>query len=184
MSDAMKHAVVPFRHRRGAPATMGALAGFRVEHDLPFDASVWRATRWPTAQQARGGVAQDVACDDKPQKRLACVATFLCCLTLGVVVAGFVGVGLMWYEATTTVNEIREATRPYVHQVLNHTMNIMDHADESSAGMSVAMSDVVEITHTTVPAMQLALNQTSEIVRRLERLAQHPVLRLSLGDDA
>ena len=68
------------------------------------------------------------------------------------------------------------AATPYVTNALNHTMSILDHVDTSA-------SDVVQLTQATVPALRGAMEQATQIVGRLESLAAHPVLRMTIGED-
>jgi len=79
---------------------------------------------------------------------------------------------------------MRDQARPFVLEALNHTMSIIQHADKSTVGVSDVVDGARDITGAAVPALQAAMNRTSEMLARLEQLAQHPVLQLSLTQGA
>ena len=58
--------------------------------------------------------------------------------------------------------------------------NVLTNADRSSVGAAQMISGVQSVTDLAIPAMRTALNQSILIIERLEALASHPVLQLSL----
>jgi len=48
-------------------------------------------------------------------------------------------------------------------------------------GVNDMANGAVSLTDQAVPALQLAMNQTAAMIKRLENLATHPVLQLSLA---
>ena len=102
------------------------------------------------------------------------------CLWLMVVSVLFAG----YWTFTSNVAAMREQARPFVLEALNHTMSIIQHADKSTVGVSDVVDGARDITGAAVPALQAAMNRTSEMLARLEQLAQHPVLQLSLTQGA
>lgn len=87
---------------------------------------------------------------------------------------------VMYWQFTASVSEVRDLSRPYIMDAVNHTLSILSHVDQSAVGAEQMVHGAVDLTNTAVPALQHALNQSAAIVDRLERLAQHPVLQLSL----
>ena len=87
---------------------------------------------------------------------------------------------IMYWQFTSSVATLRDTARPFVLEMVNHTMSILYHADHSMVGVNDMADGAASLTNQAVPAMQLALNQTSAMIARLEALAQHPVLQLSL----
>lgn len=157
---------------------------FRVDETVPFDPNNFKKNarhRACMASLTEGDGASSMGTTDLVRLvTLQCVAgTCLCVVGLSIVVFLFM---LYWQTSSLIVN-FDVAARPYVAEALNTTMRIVGNADVSSAQILHALSDVATLTQSTVPAMQNAINQTSSIVTRLESLATHPVLRLSLGDD-
>ncbi len=63
---------------------------------------------------------------------------------------------------------------------MNHSISILEHIDKSSIGAEDIVEGARSVTNRAVPALQLALNQSAHMIERLEKLAQHPVLQLSL----
>ena len=84
-------------------------------------------------------------------------------------------------EVTSSIATLRDTARPFMVEMVNHTMSILSHADNSMVDVNDMADGAVGITNQALPAMQLALNQTSTMITRLEALAQHPVLQLSLA---
>lgn len=99
----------------------------------------------------------------------------LCCVT-SLWVGAFITVGILYTQANSMFASMSMAATPYVTNALNHTMSILDHVDTSA-------SDVVQLTQATVPALRGAMEQATQIVGRLESLAAHPVLRMTIGED-
>ena len=202
-------ALVPYdpNARAGRVGAATTMTTFRMEAGVPFDASAHRRQQHaigvrqastPTPTYALGVTASDtssrrrgqVAVDDCKQTSTNDIVRamhmsvgtmlFACgCLWL----TALIFMGFVYMEITAGIERVHNNARPYLHFVMNHTMNMLDNADHASVGMSEAVDDVTQVTHSTVPAVQYALNQTTSIVSRLEALAAHPVLRLSLGND-
>ena len=87
---------------------------------------------------------------------------------------------IMYWQLTSSVATLRDTARPFVLEMVNHTMSILYHADHSMVGVNDMADGAASLSNQAVPAMRLALNQTSAMIARLEALAQHPVLQLSL----
>ena len=63
-------------------------------------------------------------------------------------------------------------------------MSILQHVDDSTIGASEMVDQAQSISDQAVPAMQLALNQTAQMIARLEKLAANPVLQISMTGGA
>ena len=94
---------------------------------------------------------------------------------------GLISVVWVTYFLCSTIQVMGDEARPYLADIMNHTMSIIENADHSSVGVATAVDDVGVLTQTALPAMQGALNQSSQIVAHLESLMAHPVMRISLG---
>ena len=156
-------------------------ASFRMERATPFDPTAFRHVRaceMPTMAPADG--VRTGAAPPRSDARHWILLSLLCA-SVCVGVSFLVFFGAVYTNLSDEIATVRDGARPYVHRALNHTMHILNNADASSADMATAVADVAALTHDTVPAMERALNQTSAIVARLEALAAHPVLQVSLG---
>lgn len=165
---------------------------FRMEEARPFDPGMfgWNARAQvrpaPTAfgmrdeekqaliprppQRMRGTI-------DLPSTITLCAAVSLWFLIIAVI-------GVMYWQFTSSVVDVRDAARPFIMEAVNHTMSILMHADQSMVGANTMVDGASTITNQALPALQLAMNQTSAMITRLEALAQHPVLQLSLTQGA
>ena len=74
-----------------------------------------------------------------------------------------------------------EVVMPVMDQLVNHTVGLLANADAASAHVRTAAHSGEVISATALPQVMGALNATQQIVARLEALARHPVVQLSLG---
>ena len=130
----------------------------------------------------RNDAAADVSGHDRdyymPQKRswgrvAVCV---LISTALVMITALNVGVLGFWYVVQTEISALNEASAPFVSNATNDVASILQNAHRMSDDMSVLASQ-------GTPNLVLAVNSTTRIVEKLERLSRHPVLKMSLGDD-
>lgn len=160
--------------------------GIRIEEHMPFDPTAFRSssTFASVGESQRPLLAGDEDNDDAASylahsvkyAYVCVVISCACTFVLIVIIFSF-----LYRQATSEMHAAGEAAAPYIHRVLNTTMHILSNADMSSDGIAGTMGDVRTLTRTTVPAVERVLNQTNVIVSRLEALAAHPVLRLSIG---
>ena len=101
-------------------------------------------------------------------------------VSLWVLVIGFVCV--MYWTLSGSVAVAQEAAAPYIVSIMNPTISILRNVDASSFGAADVVNGARSVSSTAVPALQSALNQTAIMLARLEKLAEHPVLRVSLGN--
>lgn len=145
---------------------------FRLEKSIPIDA--WPSKPFDSRRDAPETHFEWQRCDER-----CCLRTFVPSLVLILCV-----VSLMLYSVLTVVDrrlgEARDAVRPYVSEVVNHTLSILQHVDRSTISANDMVDDARSVTSRAVPAMYVALNQTERLLQRVERLSQHPVLKLSL----
>ena len=87
--------------------------------------------------------------------------------------------GMTW-AFVHSVSDTKDVAMPFVLKALNHTLNVLTNADRSSLGAVQMISGMQSVTDLAIPAMRTALNQSIAIIERLEALASHPVLQLSL----
>lgn len=73
---------------------------------------------------------------------------------------------------------------PYLDTAVNSTMAMLENALATTHSVRFAAEGGESIVSTSLPQMFTMLNATQAVVARLERLAAHPVIKLSLGGDA
>lgn len=88
----------------------------------------------------------------------------------------------VYYQVTGNLATARAQMLPYLGDLANHTLSTMTHADQTALLAEGVLGDGKLLSGSAVPAMMRALNESQAIVARLERLAAHPTIRLSLGD--
>jgi hypothetical protein len=98
-----------------------------------------------------------------------------------VIVVAFSLMALAYFNTMSTLTAARDATRPFMMQMVNHSLSILKNLDDSTTDADHLVHDARDLSSAAVPALQHALNQSASIVDRLERLARNPVLQLSLN---
>jgi len=88
---------------------------------------------------------------------------------------------LMYWNVAATVASARDQARPFVQEAVNHTLSILLHADKSMMDANAMVEGAHSVTNQAIPALESAMNRSAMIIERLETLAQHPVLQLSLA---
>lgn len=79
------------------------------------------------------------------------------------------------------IEAVREAARPYVHLAAEHSMSILRHVDDSTVSANDIMTSAQALAESALPALQRALNQSTAMLARVERISQNPVVQLRLG---
>ena len=74
-----------------------------------------------------------------------------------------------------------EMASPYIGEAINETMAMLHNAHATTQSVRLAAEGGEQVVATSLPQMFTMLNATQAIVARLERLAAHPVVKLSLG---
>jgi len=172
--------------QRAREQTIGV---FRIEEGTPFQPFGWQARgplgRLPARPYATGAsgyddeeqrplFAKDYRASDMSASITLCAAVSLWILLISLI-------GVMYVSFSSSVAAMREATKPYMMEAINHTMSVLTHLDQSSISANDVVDGARVVTNQAVPALQTALNQTSAMITRLEALARHPVLQLSLA---
>ena len=131
----------------------------------------------------RNDAAAEVSGHDRdyymPQNKRSWGRVAVCVListALVMITALNVGVLGFWYVVQTEISALNEASAPFVSNATSDVAHILENAHRMSDDMSVLASQ-------GTPNLVLAVNSTTRIVEKLERLSRHPVLKMSLGDD-
>lgn len=194
------------RSRDPLPPTQLRLTGLRMTQTEPFCAAP-RATLGGAEMRSNGSwtswfrrparvadsaerqalvrndAAAEVSGHDRdyymPQKQRGWGRIAVCVListALVMITALNVGVLGFWYVVQTEITALNEASAPFVSNASNDVASILHNAHRMSDDMSI-------LANQGTPNLVLAMNRTSKIVDKLERLSRHPVLKMSLGDD-
>ena len=178
----------------------------RVESSQPFDPSVLRFHYQTPRRQtpyasighppehaqahalvtAGGGAAtpddvRKAEADREASNQLFRSVTLCAIVTLWVLLLALLCAG--YYQFTGNLRTARAALLPYIGELANHTMSTLQHADETATMASDMMADGKMLSSSALPAMLDALNKSQHMVDRLERIAAHPTVKVSLGDD-
>lgn len=90
----------------------------------------------------------------------------------------------LYWNFTASMNVANAEFRPQIQAAINHTMSILAHTDAATSGAHGILDGAHDLTNQALPAIERALNQSAAMVDRLERLAQNPVLQISLQNGA
>ena len=89
-------------------------------------------------------------------------------------------IALLFWNFNSTMTAARAEFRPYAEEAIQHTMHILANTDAATTGAHGVMDGAQALSDQAVPAIQHALNQSAAMIDRLERLAQNPILQISL----
>lgn len=123
------------------------------------------------AENSRGEQVCHSILNLSPLVQCSCV----CCLFF--ILAVYIPVSLLFMSSA---ERVQVYVRPYIDQVANHTLSILTNVDRSTVGANDMVQGAVSVSEMAVPAMQAAINQTAQLLTRVEQLAAHPVLQLSI----
>lgn len=122
----------------------------------------------------------------RAHKRQSNVTLCALLLTVSLVIAVFVNVGVALNNANTTLIAMKRVIQPHAAQVVNSTLGLL-------GDMSGSMSNIKSITDMTSSLAQKdlgpdgaagrALNSTAAVAERLAAFMTHPQITLSLGDN-
>lgn len=163
---------------------------------MPFDAAALnlRAPARPTTRMERyqpradfGKAGETTPLFAGRERRFGTMdlsTSIFLCAVVSLWIMVIVVIGALYWSFTSSAAEARDAMKPYFQQIVNHSMSILRNVDGSSVGAHDVINGARTVSNVAVPALQTALNQTSSMITRLEQLAQHPVLQLSLTQGA
>ena len=107
-------------------------------------------------------------------------------LTLAAVVVLWITViavvSVLYYKVTSSMVEAQEIVGPHLSDAFNHTMSILKNVDESTISANGMVDKARSVSDQALPAMERVMNQTQEMISRLETLAKHPVMQISLSN--
>lgn len=182
------------------PQQVSNVGVFRMEQGIPFEPGMfsWNA-RTPNGRSRVQpvGVSREMppAMGDemvplikgnrrRPSDSFSTTTAVVLCagVTLWVLLIGLMAT--LYWNFTSSMNVARDEFRPYIYSALNHTMSILRNTDEASLGAHGVLDGAEQLSNQAIPAIQHALNQSAAMIDRLERLAQNPVLQISLQQGA
>jgi len=166
-------------------------SSFRLDLGVPFDAGALnlRSARPNIHHHSSAAAAYDDSFAEKmpffikPHKsrRFDLSNSIFLCSVVSLWLFFAILMGVMYYSISTTAADARDAMKPYFEELVNHTVSILRNVDSSSIGAHEVVDGARAVTNSAVPALQTALNQSANMITRLEALARNPVLQISMG---
>ena len=169
-----------------------------MEEGIPFQTGMfsWRATQplgrpraQPTGNDIPSGMRDETVPLLKGNRRqpftqisttsAIIIFSAVCLWSLLIVM-----IGLLYWDLSATMTAARAEFRPYAMAAINHTMSILANTDGAALGAHEVLDGAQALSGQAVPALQHALNQSSAMIDRLEKLAANPVLQISLQQGA
>lgn len=154
---------------------------FRLERDVPF---TWSKGHMSTRIQPTGAASGDEMIPlVKGNRRQPQMSTTTAVVAFSGVCLWFLLIliiGLLYWDLSATMTAARAEFKPYALAAINHTMSILANADGASVDAHGMLDEAHALSNQALPALERALNQSSSMVDRLERLAQNPVLQISM----
>ena len=98
-------------------------------------------------------------------------------LILALLVIGLLCFG---YRVQTNVDYYASLALPMMGHMSMHADSIMEHTDTSSRSLEHVMANADAMTSASLPQLLQAVNHTTAMVSRLERVISHPSIRLSM----
>ena len=91
-------------------------------------------------------------------------------------------VGAFYFNISQTTNAFKHELRPHIQEALQHMSNVLDHMDNAASSAEHMLSEADSLEHSIVPAVAHAVNDSASVLQKLEQIARHPVLKLSLSN--
>lgn len=109
--------------------------------------------------------------------RLMFMSQVLIVITLALIVFSLVFIS---YRFNYNVNWYYAAAQPYMTELRERGMSMVRNADHSSEEMELMMTQTETLVSQSVPAFMSAVNRTTDMIARLDRVARNPVLKVSM----
>lgn len=109
--------------------------------------------------------------------RLALVSQVLIVVALALIVFGMI---FLSYRLNYNIDWYYHAAQPYLAELRDHGMSMARHADHSSEAMDHMITESDMLASRSVPALMTAVNHTTDMIARLDRVARNPVLKVSM----
>ena len=85
------------------------------------------------------------------------------------------------YRISTSITFLYYTSEPYMRELTARGMSIVRNAEQSSSSMNRSMAAADAAVAQSLPALLAAVNQTTGMLARLERVSRNPVLKLSVA---
>ena len=105
-------------------------------------------------------------------------------VTVALIMIMCINVGVLgfWYILQLE-GRLSEVSTPYVYNATVQVTSILENAELMSEDLKEVSTASHLIADHGTPDLIRAVNKTTKIIEKLERLSQHPVLKIALGDD-
>ena len=89
----------------------------------------------------------------------------------------------LFWIANASMARAADVAEPYVDEAINATMVMIENAAATTLSVRRAAAGGETVVSTSLPQMFAMLNTTQAMLTRMQGLATHPVVRVSLGED-
>ena len=90
--------------------------------------------------------------------------------------------GFLYWNAAETVNAYKTELRPHIHELADHVANVLRNIDGVTTSANRMLENADQLESSIIPNVAHAVNDTTHIIEKIERISQHPVLQLSLSN--
>ena len=105
-----------------------------------------------------------------------------CFVIVGVVAAVGGGVGFVVWRTNNIIGEMSLGSTPMVHEAVNNTMGILRNAEAMSSHVHTMTEQGAILSTYSLPELIASVNATAAILRKFQRLSNHPMLQISLEE--
>lgn len=109
--------------------------------------------------------------------RIAVVAqSLLLCVMVVLIMLMFV----MGSRMSSNFNYYYSLAEPVIHEMTNHSLSVMQHADSSAAAMERMVQHSEVVSDVSLESLAESVNRTVAAVRAMTEIARHPVMKIGL----
>ena len=90
-------------------------------------------------------------------------------------------IGSLYFHLHSSTNSFKEELRPKLQEALAHASSVLAHLDRAATNADHILHEADTLERQAVPGILNTINDTSNMLHRLESMSHNPVLKLSLG---
>ena len=154
--------------------------GFRARTSAPVDEEVQLLTAVRSGpDETKYGKAY---MERRGERRMQNCFLIACFVIVGVVAAVGGGVGFVVWRTNNIIGEMGLGSTPMVHEAVNNTMGILRNAEAMSSHVHTMTEQGAILSTYSLPELIASVNATAAILRKFQRLSNHPMLQISLEE--
>lgn len=90
-------------------------------------------------------------------------------------------IGSLYFHLHSSTSSFKEELRPKLQEALAHASSVLAHLDRAATNADHILHEADTLERQAVPGILNTINDTSNMLHRLESMSHNPVLKLSLG---